>query len=96
MTNIIAKEPPTCSCSLPPYTTGADTVTFTFSDGRVLPAKVVGTDPDADLAVANGNPVTSVRDLRNALINVNPGDKIQLTILRDGKEMTVDLTLPGN
>ena len=48
------------------------------------------------ITAANGSPVTSVRDLRNAVVNVNPGDTVKLSILRDGQEMTVNLTLPAN
>ena len=48
------------------------------------------------ITAANGSAVTSVRDLRNAVVNVKPGDTVKLTILRDGKEMTVSLTLLAN
>jgi serine protease Do len=34
---------------------GADTIEVTFSDGKIVPAKVVGADPDSDLAVIKVN-----------------------------------------
>ena len=44
----------------------------------------------------NGKAVTTVQELRSALSAVNPGDTLKLTILRDGKEMTLDVTLATN
>lgn len=45
----------------------------------------------------NGNGVADVADLRRQLYgDLKVGDKIDLTIFRDGKEMTVSLTLTSN
>jgi serine protease Do len=48
------------------------------------------------ITAINGSPVTSVQDLRTLLNNFNPGGILHFTILRSGKEMTVDVTLPTN
>ena len=47
-----------------------------------------------DVIVAIGEkPVSSVPRLQARLDDFNPGDKVRLGILRDGKRLTVDVTL---
>ncbi len=41
----------------------------------------------------NGQPVASAPDLRNAIALMGPGKRVELRILRDGREKTVVLTL---
>jgi S1-C subfamily serine protease len=36
------------------------------------------------------NAVHNLRDLSNVLKSLNPGDRISITFLREGKEMTVE------
>jgi len=48
------------------------------------------------ITALNGTAVASVLELRTALSSAKPGDTIKLTILRAGKEMTVNVTLPTN
>jgi len=38
--------------------------------------------------------VTSVADMNGAFQDYAPGDTVTLTVIRDGKEMTVPLKLP--
>jgi len=47
---------------------GSDAIQVTFSDGVVLPAEIVGTDPDSDLAVIKVDPALV------ALVPVEQGD----------------------
>jgi serine protease Do len=67
----------------------ASTKPFTYQGQQVM----IGGDV---ITAANGSPVTSVQDLRTALNNVNVGGTLHLTILRGGKEMTVDVSLASN
>ena len=54
-------------------------------DGTVIPGDVI---------VAVGNqPVTTVARLEARLDDFNPGDRVALEVLRDGKRMTVEATL---
>jgi S1-C subfamily serine protease len=48
------------------------------------------------ITAVKGSPITSVQELRRALVGAAVGDQIQLTVLRDGKEISVDVTLTGN
>ena len=75
--------------------------------GGVLVAKV---DPDTpaqkaglkkyDLIIeVNGKPVNSVTELRTKIADLNPGDTIQLTLLREKTRKTVDIKIeeaPGD
>jgi len=41
----------------------------------------------------NGQPVETMQDLLAFISQASPGDKVTLTVLRDGKEMEVEVTL---
>lgn len=56
-------------------------------DGRLMP---VGGDV---ITAIDGRPVTSMEDLRNYIQQAEPGQKVTLTILRDGKQLEVPITL---
>lgn len=43
----------------------------------------------------NGQKIKLQRDLFQILDDLRPGDKIKMTINRDGKRMDIDLTLGG-
>ncbi len=45
------------------------------------------------ITMINDARVDGIQSLREELSNFTPGDKVTLTILRDGKEMTVEVTL---
>ncbi len=63
--------------------------------GGSRPTDIEGLKAGGDLIIAiDGFPVQRFDDLlRYLLNNTSPGDTVELTILRDGEEMTVDLTL---
>ena len=42
---------------------------------------------------ANGKPIDDLRAFSNFLKTMNPGDKISITFIRDGKEQTVEAVL---
>ncbi|TMU87197.1 PDZ domain-containing protein [Bacillus sp. BHET2] len=74
-------------------------------EAGVIVANIDGTSAAADAGIKegdvitemNGKSVANVADLRRQLYgDLNVGDKIALTIFRDGKEMTVSLTLTSN
>ena len=44
----------------------------------------------------NGTPVGTMNKLNTLLVQYDPGDTVTLTILRDGKEKKVDVTLTGD
>ena len=67
----------------------AGTTPFTYQGQQVM----VGGDV---ITGAQGSPVTSLQDLRLVLSSAKAGDQIQLTILRNGKAISVNVTLPGN
>jgi len=51
---------------------------------------------DGDYLISiSGRSVRSLKDTQRAFRNVKPGDKVRLTLLREGKEITIDITL-GN
>lgn len=56
-------------------------------DGRLVP---VGGDI---ITAVDGQPVTSVEDLQGLIRQAEPGQKITLTLLRDGKQIDVQVTL---
>lgn len=60
-----------------------------------LPTDIAGLMAGGDLITKiDGNPITDFSDLLSYLINFkSPGDKVILTILREGKEQDIELTL---
>jgi S1-C subfamily serine protease len=59
---------------------------YPWDDGWV----VIGGDI---IVAANGQTVQSVEELADLIAQMQPGQKISLTILRDGKEIEVPVTL---
>jgi len=55
--------------------------------GRTLPV------PEDVITAIDGEPVTAARDLQRAVFAKDAGDTVTLTVLRDGEEITVDVTL---
>jgi len=55
--------------------------------GRTLPV------PEDVITAIDGEPVTAARDLQRAVFAKDSGDTVTLTVLRDGEEITVDVTL---
>lgn len=54
----------------------------------------LGIPTGGDVVIAaDGKPILSFDDLLIYIMNKNPGDKVQLTILRNGKQQEVSLTL---
>ncbi|MCB9434358.1 MAG: PDZ domain-containing protein [Ardenticatenaceae bacterium] len=45
------------------------------------------------ITAANGEAMQNTQDLQNAVAQAKPGDTLELTILRDGREQTISLTL---
>ena len=60
------------------------------------PAKAAGLEPGDVIVKLGDNNVTSIAYLRYYLYNYNPGDKIELTILREGKEKKMNVTLAAS
>jgi serine protease Do len=51
----------------------------------------------ADVITAvNGNPVDTVTEFTSQIERKKPGDVVELTILREGRTMTVSVTLGGD
>jgi S1-C subfamily serine protease len=59
------------------------------------PSSISGMNSGGDLIIAiNGNEVRNFSEMLSYLLNhTSPGDVIKMTVLRDGKEMEVELTL---
>jgi len=79
----------------------------TDKDGKVIGAKITEVDTKGagkkaglvvdDIVIAvDGFKVAGREALRNALENSRPGDSVSLTILREGEEKSVKLTLTGS
>ena len=45
------------------------------------------------LTSINGQPITSVQELRGVLTQFNSGDQVTLGVLRDGKTLSIEVTL---
>ncbi len=64
--------------------------------GGDKPLKVNGSEimVGGDIVTAyDGDSIESIRDLRNKILRASPGDEVTLTILRDGSEKELKLTL---
>jgi S1-C subfamily serine protease len=57
------------------------------------PAADAGIQPGDVITAVGDTPVATVEDLLGALRRHKPGDKVSVTIVRDGEESTVDVTL---
>jgi len=59
------------------------------------PAEKAGIKAGDIITKINGNPVKDPKTLSQRIAGMNPDDKVSVTVLRDGKDMDVDVTL-GN
>ncbi len=59
------------------------------------PAETSGLKQGDVIIRINSNPLHSLKDFSDVLKNLNPGDKVAITILRGGREMTVDTVVKG-
>ena len=59
-------------------------------NGRQIP---IGGDI---ITAVDGQPITSLEDLQTQIQNAQPGQQVTLTILRDGQQMSVPVTLSSN
>jgi putative serine protease PepD len=57
------------------------------------PADDAGLSPDDSVTAVDGKGIESGEDLRAAIDSKKPGDKLRLTITRDGDERTITVTL---
>ncbi|MCC5021679.1 MAG: Do family serine endopeptidase [Candidatus Synoicihabitans palmerolidicus] len=57
------------------------------------PAAEAGLKPYDIITRINGREFASIRELRFAVADIRPGEKAEITIIRDEEEMTVDATL---
>lgn len=59
-------------------------------------AEAAGLKPGDIITKVEGNPVYESSDLQERVGRLQPGDKIKLTVLRDGKEKSFEVTLREN
>ncbi len=57
------------------------------------PADVAGIQPKDIIIAVNGQKVASSRDLTSLIANIPVGDNIKVTVLRDGREKTYNVTI---
>ena len=57
------------------------------------PAGLAGLKPNDVLTKVNDQQIDGTHPISSILLHTRPGDKVKLTIIRDGKQQTVDLTL---
>ncbi|MHB8630969.1 MAG: S1C family serine protease [Candidatus Limnocylindria bacterium] len=57
------------------------------------PAAQVGLKPNDVITKVNDQQIDSTHPISSLLLHTRPGDKVTLTIIRDGKQQIVDLTL---
>jgi C-terminal processing protease CtpA/Prc len=56
---------------------------------KLSPAEECGLREGDIIKSVNGQPVSSLKDLSDVLRSLNPGDKMEIVFLRDGREMKV-------
>lgn len=59
------------------------------------PAAAAGVLAGDVIRMVNGNPVKDPKDLSATISRIEPGQKVAITVVRDGKEQNIDVTL-GN
>jgi serine protease Do len=57
------------------------------------PAEKAGVKAGDVVLTVNGQPIKDARALAEKISAASPGDKVQLTVLRDGQNQTLDVTL---
>ncbi|MBM3294837.1 MAG: PDZ domain-containing protein, partial [Candidatus Aminicenantes bacterium] len=57
------------------------------------PAEKAGLKPYDVVIEVNGQPVENANDLRLKVADIAPGTKVEVKVVRDGKEMTVSVTV---
>jgi serine protease Do len=72
---------------------GRSGVLVTDLSGDDSPAKAAGIQPEDVIVAVNGKPVENPDALRNAVANTAPGTKVPVKLIRDGRELTVELIL---
>lgn len=72
---------------------GKGGVLVTDLSGDDSPAKAAGIQPEDVIIAVNGKPVGDPDALRGVVANLAPGTKVPVTLVRDGRELTKELTL---
>ena len=57
------------------------------------PADQVGIRPNDIITKVNDQVLDAEHPLPSVMVKFRPGDKVKMTLIRDGKEQTVDVTL---
>ena len=57
------------------------------------PAQQAGIRPNDIITKVNDQPLDAQHPLQSVMVKFRPGDKVKLTLIRDGREQTVDVTL---
>jgi S1-C subfamily serine protease len=66
-------------------------VVFAVTEGSA--AEEAGIEPGDVIVEMDGEPIASVEDLYSVLRDKSPGNQVELKLLRDGQEVTVEATL---
>jgi len=90
--NVNTTQLGTISSCVAANVTQLDNGTCTASD-KPSPAKLAGLQPDDKVIAFDGKPVSNWTQLGNAIRAVHPGAPVTITVLRDGKTLTLHTTL---
>lgn len=75
------------------YNLAADSGIYVSGVATGGPAEASGLQADDIITAIDGQEITLENSLADILFNYEPGDTVTLTVLRDGQEQTIDLTL---
>jgi len=90
--NVNTTQLGTISSCVASNVTQLDNGICTASD-KPSPAKLAGLQPDDKVIAFDGKPVSNWTQLGNAIRAVHPGAPVTITVLRDGKTLTLHTTL---